>query len=831
MTVIDSKTKIIKRKKVSRSPKKNDSGKIGLNRDISKKTATPKKPLLVLSNSDTKKSVHTINLKNPSGSFALNQTVKNDFTPINNQKILPIKPPKVIPKQRAEINVNFIPKTNLLSELSLVKLFKFISKLVKGLTRHDDEFITPEKRMGIKIESDLLTRPSTEEIEDIFAPIPTHRLLNFKIEKKWYKTVGVFAIMSLILVLPFQALSYFQQLQNTKDNVLLLTDEAINSLKDGQQYAASLDLWLAGQRFDQAKNNFISAQAEANKINAVTTEILKLIPGQGKTMQAGLELLKGGEIMSEVGQILSQAGQDFLGSQGSDYYKSLQKSKTSLKLGMDKFWEAKKIIQNVLIKDLPENNQFVFEQVLQSLPLIENGLTDLYSLNSAILKILGQDQWQRYLLIFANNNELRASGGFMGSFALLDIDQGQIKNLEIPGGGTYDLQGWLKPKIISPEPLHLINPRWEFQDSNWWSDFPKSASKMQWFYQNAGGASTDGVILMTATLMENLLEVLGPVEMPDYGRVIDNENFVAETQKIVELEYDKEENRPKQFIADLAPELIERIFSASGDQLKDLLAILQQGLNEKNLLLYFNDDQAEKIILSLDWGGKIKDTQGDYLSIIHTNLAGGKTDSVIDQAIFHQAEVLDDGSIIDTVTLTRTHNGIKGENIFTGVQNNSYVRFYVPAGSVLLKAEGFEKPPLNLFKQPDEDLTKDIDLISIETDKTIEKNSGTDIYKESGKTVFGNWLQLKPGETKQAVIQYKLPFKLAEQNENTFYYSLMVQKQAGATNGKISSQLILNDQLKPLTKYPTTLSEENGHINFNQNLTTDQFYGVVLINQ
>ena len=458
---------------------------------------------------------------------------------------------------------------------------------------------------------------------------------------------------------------------------------------------------------------------------------------------------------------MSTAGNNFLDNPTNDYYQALVQLEAQFKIAIEKFTLAKEKIQGISLKDLPPEHQENFSKVKTALPELEKGLGDLYLINSALLKLLGHDQWQRYLIMFANNNELRGSGGFLGSFALADIDRGKIKKMEIPAGGTYDLQGQLIPRVISPEPLHLINPRWEFQDANWWPDYPTSAKKIQWFYENAGGPTTDGVILMTASLMSELLAVLGPIELSQFNTVVSQANFVEETQKIIRLERDKESTQPKQILADLGPQILERLFSVTGSDFLDLLDVLKRGLNEKQLLLYFTDPELEKIVLSFDWGGKIKETEGDYLSVVESNIAGGKTDEVIEDTIEHQAEIEADGSVVDTVKLTRTHQGPTDQNPFTGVQNNSYVRFYVPGGSTLVEAVGFAKPDEKYFDQPDESLKNDLDLISVETNKVYDQPSGTDIYWEEGKTVFGNWLSLKPGETKTVTVKYRLPFKIA----------------------------------------------------------------------
>ncbi len=683
-----------------------------------------------------------------------------------------------------------------------------------------------------KLPASAKAAPEPKDILDIFAPPTDYRFAGIYIPKSWYKSVAVFVLISLSLVLPLQAFSYYQKLQTTKDKILFLTNQAIDDLKTAQVSASGFDLATANSEFGQAKENFYLAQKQVSQINFLTTELIKLLPGEDKNVNSGLSLLSAGESLAEAGQILTNTGAKLSSGQGGDYYQLLLQLRSDLEQGINKFSAAQNIINKISISSLPKNQRQTFSQVKEKLPLVAAGLTDIYTLNSTLLKILGEKQWQRYLVVFANNNEMRGSGGFMGSFALLDIDRGQIKKLEIPGGGTYDIQGQLVPLVMSPEPLRLINARWEFQDSNWWPDFPTSAKKMQWFYQNAGGPSTDGVILMTATLMERLLEVLGPVEMAEYGgRTISSDNFVAETQKIVELEYDKEKNKPKQFIADLSPKILEKVFSAKGDSLKKILEILHQGLNEKQLLLYFSDPKTENIVASLNWAGQTKETAGDFLMVVNSNIGGAKTDAVIDQEIYHQSEIMPDGTIVNTVKLKRTHNGVKGEDIFTGVQNNDYVRFYVPAGSTLISASGFSKPDEKYFEKSSVDLTPDIDLLKNETERTVDRASGTDIYKESGKTVFGNWLQLNPGKTQEAVIKYQLPFKIIGSEKNTFYYSLLAEKQSGSRNTKLLSNVIFNDNLKVLTKYPSNLTTNTSTVEYNADFSADQFYGVVFTNQ
>ncbi len=365
------------------------------------------------------KSDHVVNLKNPfSQKFDQTSTTKNSVV----KQLLPNppKPLRSLPKKTKKIEVNLISNS---SDLRTSQSF-FKSSFDQNL------------------KSEIKTTPSTidkieEEIEDIFAPPREYRILSLNIPKDWYKRVTVFIIFSLLLILPLQALTYYQGLQGTKDRILLATNEAIENLKLGEQAVVNLDLADAGHQFDQAESNFNLAQNEINALNSLTTEIIKILPAQRASMATGLNLLKAGQIVSAAGQSLINDAKKLLTSKSlPEYYQALAAFNGTLQQVIINFRQAKEYLEKVNPADLPPQHQQDFEKVLANLPKIENSILNLYQLNKAGLRLLGQEQWQRYMLVFLNNNELRATGGFMGSFGLIDIDRGEIKDLEIPGGGA-----------------------------------------------------------------------------------------------------------------------------------------------------------------------------------------------------------------------------------------------------------------------------------------------------------------------------------------------------------------------------------------------------------
>jgi hypothetical protein len=484
---------------------------------------------------------------------------------------------------------------------------------------------------------------------------------------------------------------------------------------------------------------------------------------------------------------------------------------------------AQNALSKVNFVVIPEEHQATLNKVQTAIQALLVTIDEFESFSDLVRELLGADGTRRYLVVFQNNTEIRPTGGFIGSFAEIKVRDGVMEHLHVPGGGSYDLQGTLQQNLRAPEPLQLLTARWEFQDGNWFPDFPTSARQLMQFYQNAGGPSVDGVLAVNATFVSQLIGLLGPIDMPDYHRVITHDNFIFEAQKIAEYEYDKTQNTPKAFIGDLAPLLMERTIEKTS---KDFLAVmdsLNKGLVTKDLQLYLVDQDLERLILKHGWGGEIKQTDADYLMVVDTNLGGGKTDGVIEQNVDLRVEIADDGTITNTLTISRTHLGIQGL-LFTGVNNVDFLRVYVPKGSTLLDATGFSIPDQSLFDVPDDTWSIDDDLAYGLLTTTIDPKSGTRVSEEHGKAVFGNWVQTMPGSTSTVTLRYRLPFTVNALESNilaslqslvglpqTETYSLLVQKQSGVLDRTTRIHITLPEELKIIwaSHDPTTAELTN----------------------
>ncbi len=645
-------------------------------------------------------------------------------------------------------------------------------------------------------------RPSEERVA---WSLPSFQFL----PAQWPRAIGGFVLASFLFVLPLHAMNFVSNLKTTKSGLEDASQAALSQLRAGADAAMVRDASAASASFDKAGSAFSRAKQSVTDLGAATSLLLSAIPATGKTYRTGTALIEAGQALSAAGERIAQGVLAAQGELSPTPTSRLKILTTYVSSAQPELINAAAIIAGIDAYDVPEAQRETFSQLAVRLPKLVGSVSEFLSFADMAGTILGGNGSKRYLVVFQNNTEIRATGGFMGSFAELRMDDGVMTKMDVPGGGTYDLQGSLRTNLVAPEPLSLLSARWEFQDANWFPDFPATARQIMQFYGDAGGGTVDGVIAVNATYVQDLIGLLGPIDMPEYDRVIDSENFLLETQKIVELEYDKTENKPKAFIGDLAPKLIGRVMDGSSQDFFSILDRVDAGLRSRDIQVYFSDGELERQVRELGWGGEIRQTDGDYLMLVNTNLGGGKTDGVIAETVAVDVAIGEDGGIVDTVTVTRTHNGSPDDE-FSGVNNVDYVRLYVPKGATLLTASGFDIPDASLFSAAEEGWLIDDDLLYPMESLSQDPLSETAIYDEFGKTVFGNWVQTKPGESSTFTFSYRLPFSLNTEVDGsleavarraigiptTESYSFTLQKQSGVADRTTSVSIRVPSTLK-----------------------------------
>ncbi len=652
--------------------------------------------------------------------------------------------------------------------------------------------------------------------------------LNFK--KSTFSFSGV-ALGVFLLVI---SVGFFNKGLKLRDAILGTGKDAYVNLALAKDGMMSQDFQKSAFEFGEAQDKFSAISHEINDLAGIIVPSSRYIPflsklSSGDNMaQAGKNVSRMGILAGEIMQTMDTVKNPLNKDNNSVSFLDILKS-TDKNLGeiLTLVSDTEEKLAKVNVDDIPESQRVQFVELRSKLPEIKIFISSFLESSKIMADVLGENGPRKYLFLFQNNQEMRATGGFIGTYGVLDIFNGRVRNFFIDG--IYNPDGQLREKIVPPAPIQKMSATWSLHDSNWFPDFPKSAEKAAWFYEKTGGPTVDGVITMTPNVMQKLLAITGPIEMADFGVTVDKDNFVETVQQEVEVDYDKEVNQPKKILAELAPKILDKIFNArSFSDMTQTLKVLVESLNEKQILIYSKNYEVEKMLSEEGWSGEVLNAQKDYLSVINTNISGYKTDGVIDESIAHQADIQADGSVVDTVTITRHHNGGSLEKDWWNKVNADYMRVYVPKGSQLLSADGqtreFDAPPLDYKKLG---FKWDAQVRQEEDSMHIDEESGTRVYEDSEKTVFANWVYVSPQETVVVTYKYLLPFKLdvnmTDKPADT--YSLLVQKQSGSRGSQFAGTVTYPEYLQTAWTYPTEAQKEAQKISLTTDLKEDKFLG------
>lgn len=669
------------------------------------------------------------------------------------------------------------------------------------------------------------------------------KIASFLKENFVFKRLAVSTtILMIILVAPGSANSYYQDIKLTKNKIAQDSTAGFLSLQNSTAALMQADLPTAQTAINDAMVSFSSAVQTMQNNHQFLQKIASVVPVLDSEVKSRQALLLAGQKIAQGNTYFLKGIAQSQADTSSTLNIRLEIFNDHLSSAIPNYKEALAYLDTVNTDSLPLAYQGPFKEFKILFTAVLHDLQNLSSLNGAIKEIFGTQGQRRYLIVFQNPSELRPTGGFVGSIAVMDIKDGKVISLDVPAGGSYDLQGQLDQFIEPPTPLLLANKRWEFQDSNWFPDFSASAQKMMWFYRHSRNVTVDGVIAINSTVLERLLAITGPISDDKRGLTLSSDNALATIQKVVEEGPEKKDHKPKQILSDLAPQFIDHFKNSQPKDLIPLIINLQEALSKKEVQAYFTDQSAQTAITDLGWSGKILNTNShqDYLAVFNTNIQGQKSDDKIKQIISHQSVVDHDGTITNTVIISRTHTGNADEKLY-GATNIDYIRLYVPKNSELISANGFTWPDENKFKVPEKTYKTDDYLKLIEKEIKIDERTGTRITEEFDKTAFGNWVITEPGQTSKLEFSYKLPFKLSVFNENkdtswqniinskqAERYQLIVQKQSGI-NSVFESQIIFPNDWQPNYKEGDGIElAKNGASITSVILDTDRIWGLVM---
>ncbi len=440
--------------------------------------------------------------------------------------------------------------------------------------------------------------------------------------------------------------------------------------------------------------------------------------------------------------------------------------------------------------------------------------------------LLGTSGPRRYLIMAQNEDEMRATGGFLTGAGVLTIENGQIVDLNFRD--TYWINDWAnKPYDFPPQPYYdyMGLEMLLFRDANFWPDFPTSAQKAMDLY--AYGQNTppfDGAIAIDQEFLRLLVDATGPIPVPDSDDTINADNLlemlrqardIQEGQAVREWLSDR-----KAFLGIFAGAIMSKLETDFGSVDPARLARnMVTAIEARHLTLYMRDPDLSAALADNGWDGRLPQSPpGDFLMAIDTNMGYNKVNLYVERSLDYAVTL---GAQPEaSLAVHYRHTGpANPEPCQQGVTAEfeqateyitladkcywNYLRVYAPGGSVLIDSSRHVVPGETLFNGRTWDGAAQI------------------VREQPGLTTFANFLLLERASEATATFRYQLPAAVVETAEADRVYRLTLYKQPGMRPESLRLTLTLPEGASLIEATPAPTSVDANRLTFETTLETN----------
>jgi nucleoside-diphosphate-sugar epimerase len=577
-----------------------------------------------------------------------------------------------------------------------------------------------------------------------------------------YKKVSLISIISILAIL----IIYF--LLSPLIGIAIGGSVIYSNAKSLQENVLSYNFTSARDNLSRINGHLERVKNNTQRINWVFTllnrqdlsnEIDKIFLGLDYAIDSGDSLISGLEPLALYVQdfqpaINFESGVPTTTREYREYLQSIEEYKYLTNDGSYKLDLANEVVSSVIVEYFPSFAQDYILDLKTGMNQITQAVNSINSVVSFIPDILGNTERKRFLIFLQNEGEIRSTGGWLSSYAIVGLEGGQIRELFVDD--IYNAEGTLKVqnKTFTP-PNSLVRALettdYSFSLVNWDPDLYDVMLESENFVSALGkGDDLDGLITIDIGFIQKLLDHWGGIEVPGETELITSENIYS---KIFEMHEDftPGSNRKSTFLANLANETVTRLLSSTFSEYQSIVSVFEESLNEKHLQAVFKNSDATRFFDNHNWDGRL---DSKYISApidIDWNWGANKANLYLRRD--HSLDI----DIEDTqITYTYEINVVNESTSNTYPQGDytNYARIYIPSGAKVLNIEGIQ-------------------------------NNEYDIYNEDGFKVVGGWFNTLAGDSNTLLLRYRVSksdlgvyFPLVIQNDNVFF-DLNIFKQPG----------------------------------------------------
>ena len=595
----------------------------------------------------------------------------------------------------------------------------------------------------------------------------------------------------------------------------------------------AIDMNFVQPRVASLHDNLAALRSHAAPLLAITPA-LGWLPNIGGDVQAAPALLDMALEFTDLGRRVTATLAPFWPPQTGDGHLSLpaiarltQVLQPNVEVYRGQVERAQAARERIDSTRLSPRIQSLLARYDEASPLADTGL----ALLSVAPQLLGADQPRTYLILVQNEEELRATGGFISAAGRVTLDAGKIISLTIED--SYAVDDFTTPYPDPPAPLrdYMGLDLWVFRDSNWSPDFPTAALQASQLYTQTRGGRIDGVIALNQNVVGTLVEGFNPLTID--GQTI---NTAADMRAYMHAAWAPSTQtsaaewvaQRKNFMGRVMQALLERLMNGGGQVNWSALGqALDRTLHSRDLLLTFADPALNAPLHAARLDGALRPSDDDYLLLVDTNMGFNKANSVMQQAIQYTVTLSSDRAPQALLTWVYTNTNppqpgcvhqTPGYGLDTTYQQLIQQCYWLYRRVLALPGAEFS----TASRHP----TRPGELITGRL-----SDGATRVSAEDDKTVFGTFLIVPRGQRVDSSLSYTLPVSIIQTHNGEQLYHLVWQKQSGAAAWPVTITLVWPEGMRLSVAQPQPMETTAHAAIFQFNLDTDREVSVTLKNK
>jgi len=263
--------------------------------------------------------------------------------------------------------------------------------------------------------------------------------------------------------------------------------------------------------------------------------------------------------------------------------------------------------------------------------------------------ILGITQPTSFLILLGNDTEMRANGGFAGSYAKITLSPPvtrYIPKISLDFQDIYVPDGQVKDYVQPPGPIQQAfgHGTWQLANADWEPDFPTSSKAIRWFFEKGKEINPDILAIINLSTIKEIVSIVDTFPVPEFNSTITPDNLYLFLQGKAEVGFFPGSTQKKDALYAVGQAFFKKIKTLPLSKKIKIAFVIYQDLTNKNIVLNSKDQDFQNLLHDQKYDGSFSAPSGDSYALIETNLGANKANAYLTRQTTHNINYLPDNT-------------------------------------------------------------------------------------------------------------------------------------------------------------------------------------------